>query len=289
MVYRSKHLLLVAGAVFSSCFHTIQCQAFQSPLQLVPPSNHWTDFIPSYHSQSAARRKACSRTQLYFLNINSPDEENRLRPDIFEIQRQDEFLSFLDQDDRICIVKFYASWCKSCQKFGQKYRKLAHELGDQVYFDGTLAHRGKVRFAEAEYSENAKLCKSLKVRKLPTVHIYRKGKGKLVDMTCRPSQFENVIDELNRLLDASGEDISEECKGGNAGVVALPPFYADEFEKPHHADETRDKADDLLFDKTMEDGSNFAEGLLKEVHRKMGKDKVSNGTEEKTQWFPFSF
>ncbi len=186
------------------------------------------------------------------------------------------------------INRFYASWCKSCQKFGQKYHKLAHEMGDQVHFNGTIARRGQVRFAEAEYSENAKLCKSLKVRKLPTVHIYQKGKGKLVDMTCRPSQFQNVIDELNRLLDESGEGVAKVFKGENDGEVASRPFYVNEIEQPLHADETRD-ANEVLFDKTMEDGSNFAESLMKEVQGTAGKNNVNNGKEQKTPWFPFSF
>jgi len=61
-----------------------------------------------------------------------------------------------------------------------------------------------VRFAEAEYSASAKLCKALKVRKLPTVHMYRKGRGKIADMTCKPSLFHLVIDEVHRLMDDPG-------------------------------------------------------------------------------------
>lgn len=118
------------------------------------------------------------------------------RPKIVRITTQKEYVTFLEEDDQICIVKFYADWCKSCQKFGIKYHHLAqHDMSDN-----------NVRFAEVEYTASAQLCKTLKINKLPTCHIYRRGKGKIVDMTCKPSLFHLVVDELNRVLDEAGND-----------------------------------------------------------------------------------
>ena len=74
----------------------------------------------------------------------------------------------------LLLYRFYATWCKSCQRFGLKYRHLARDEGDHII--GTEAedsiavtHTGEVRFAEIEYASSAKLCKTLKVKKLPTV------------------------------------------------------------------------------------------------------------------------
>ena len=103
--------------------------------------------------------------------------------------------------------RFYATWCKSCQKFGQKYRHLAFEEGDHVNIEGETIHTGNVRFAEAEYSASAKLCKSLKVKKLPTVHMYKRGRGKVSDMTVKPSLFHLVVDELHRVLDTDDDNL----------------------------------------------------------------------------------
>ena len=53
--------------------------------------------------------------------------------------------------------RFYASWCKSCQKFGTKYRKLAYDEGDQLNAEGSITQLGNVRFAEVEYTANAQV------------------------------------------------------------------------------------------------------------------------------------
>lgn len=153
------------------------------------------------------------------------DEEDRSRPNIVVIKTHQDYIKFLDEDDRLCVIKFYASWCKSCARFGKRYRHLAFDEGDRINFEGSIYHSGKVRFAEVEYTASAKLCKSLKVRRLPTVHMYRKGKGKIADMTCKPSEFHFVVDEMHRLLDDSG------------GVESSPEMEAGkeiQMEKVHH-------------------------------------------------------
>lgn len=131
------------------------------------------------------------------------DEEDLSRPNVVRLITHEEYVDFIQDDGRVCVVKFYADWCKSCQKFGIKYRHLAHDMGDRVNIDGEIVHWGNVRFAEVEYTASARLCKSLKVNKLPTVHMYQRGKGKIVDMTCKPSLFHLVVDELYRLQNKS--------------------------------------------------------------------------------------
>ena len=89
------------------------------------------------------------------------DERHHSRPNIVVINTHEQYIKFLEEDDRICVIKFFASWCKSCQRFGLSYRALAFEEGDRIDADGNVIHLGNARFAEVEYTAAAKLCKSL--------------------------------------------------------------------------------------------------------------------------------
>lgn len=200
------------------------------------------------------------------LSGKATDEEDRSRPNVVVLKTHEEYVNFLDLDDRLCVVKFYATWCKSCQKFGVKYRHLAFEEGDRIVgMEGTVVHSGEVRFAEVEYSASAKLCKLLKVKKLPTVHMYRKGKGKIVDMTCKPSLFHLVVDEMHRVLDDS--DIAE-----SSDVTELE---AETEQVGAHSNATS-----ASFDRAMVDGSILADEIVASLGKEVPK---------KESWFPFLF
>ena len=126
-------------------------------------------------------------------------------------------------DGRICICKwlllvllicvglfglFIASWCKSCQKFGQKYKKLALNYGDlrDPRDRNKVVDVGKVRFAEVEFNANAKLCRSLGIKRLPYVHFYRGKEGRLAEFSAGPSKFNLVTDMMHELLASSKEE-----------------------------------------------------------------------------------
>jgi thioredoxin-like negative regulator of GroEL len=173
------------------------------------------------------------------MEVNEIGDYRHTRPKIVRITTHEEYVTFLHEDDHICIIKFYADWCKSCQKFGIKYRHLAHEMG------------GNVRFAEVEYTASAQLCKTLKVNKLPTCHIYRRGKGKIVDMTCKPSLFHLVVDELNRVLDEAKNDTTSNVET-NANVIM-------------NDDE---KMKNTTFDMTMVAGSSLGEVIVASLNEK---------------------
>jgi len=128
-----------------------------------------------------------------------------------------------------------------------------------------------VRFAEVEYNTNKDLCKTLKVRSLPTVHMYKKGKGKIAQMTKRPSDFHDVIDEIDRLL--SEEDAEETYTVNHSQIVS----------------------DTALFEDFMKDGTE----MLKEIMTGMKKSKMKEQereekekierTEKEKSWFTFPF
>jgi hypothetical protein len=157
-------------------------------------------------------------------------------------------------------AEFFADWCKSCQKFGAKYRILARDLGDVVEPDGVVVRAGDVRFAEVEYTASARLCRTLKVNKLPTVHVYRAGMGKVVDMTCKPSLFHLVVDELRRVLDEEAKaDANDEAAGSRRGDVATEASF--------HA--------------TMVAGSSLGEELVASLKR----ENEDEGAKKEAKWF----
>ena len=138
----------------------------------------------------------------------------------------DEFMSFLrtdestegsQEDDRICVVRFSAEWCKACKSLDGRYHKLAEKCLE-------LPER-PVRFAEVYYKGNELLCDALGVSKFPSVHVYKGCSGLLRSLTgCKKAKNDdkslqtipvsNMItqlkDELNILLE------EREKSGGNA-------------------------------------------------------------------------
>jgi thioredoxin-like negative regulator of GroEL len=127
---------------------------------------------------------------------------------ITSIHNQDDLFNFLAEDERLCVIKFYAGWCKSCAKFGLKYKQLAHVHGDIVDKSGTVQRNGEVRFAQMEYGENVRLVKSLGIKKLPFVQIYKASTGKIDEFVCGPRDFnEKVVTRVEELLAMSNDEI----------------------------------------------------------------------------------
>ncbi|KAL7472599.1 hypothetical protein ACHAXS_012962 [Conticribra weissflogii] len=121
-------------------------------------------------------------------------------------------------------VKVFASWCKTCQIFDIRYRKLASQLSDQYTLvsdpinsnnNGNnnpqsyqLTRRGPVRFAEMQFDDpnNEEMCRLLNATKLPYILMYKGSKGKVADFQCGPSNFQRLIDEVNEFMDPMDED-----------------------------------------------------------------------------------
>jgi thiol-disulfide isomerase/thioredoxin len=131
-------------------------------------------------------------------------------PLVTRIDSEQAFQEYLQApDDRITVVSFHAAWCKSCQKFGRLYQKLANDRADWVagdakrirkidknkMSDDDILERGAVRLASIEWKANTELCRSLGVTRLPSVHYYQNGR-KLAGFPAGPSKFPLVKDRL---------------------------------------------------------------------------------------------
>ena len=135
---------------------------------------------------------------------------------IFKIQQPEELLEFISEDDRLCVIKVYASWCAACKKFDLRYRKLASKYGDKYTATNATIKEGKIRFAELQYDnpQNTDLCDSvLDTSSFPYILIYKGGKGKVRGFHCTPAKFQLLQNTVEELL---AEEEEEDC--GRGGV-----------------------------------------------------------------------
>jgi hypothetical protein len=104
--------------------------------------------------------------------------------------------------------RIHAAWCKSCQRVGLKFKKLAVDYGDYVQ-DGK-ALEGNIRCAHIEFAVGVTshfIHEQLQVKSLPTLQLY-KGTQKLWQASGH--QAIKVMEaEVKRLLSMSPQDLQE--------------------------------------------------------------------------------
>jgi hypothetical protein len=75
--------------------------------------------------------------------------------------------------------------------------------------DGNILEKGPVRFAEIEFTANANLCRTLEVKRLPYIHIYRGADGLLTEFACGPKRFHLLTEAVTKYLGESGPTEAE--------------------------------------------------------------------------------
>ena len=157
-------------------------------------------------------------------------------PVITHINSAEAFQEYLQApgDDRITVVSFHAAWCKSCQKFGRLYQKLAIDRADWVAGDSkilkinknnknkntVILERGEVRLASIEWKANTELCRLLGVSRLPSVHYYQNGR-KLAGFPAGPSKFQLVKDRLTYYQTLSMAELDFEANLEQGGTLIM--------------------------------------------------------------------
>lgn len=113
--------------------------------------------------------------------------------------------------NHIPAVKVFASWCKTCQVFDLRYRKLANQYRETTR--GGITNYGHVRFAEMQYDNpnNEEMCQLLNATKLPYILIYKGSSGKVDEFQCGPGNFQLLIDKVREYAD-SEEEIAADFK-----------------------------------------------------------------------------
>jgi len=168
-----------------------------------------------------------SNNQDYNIGGNRGQQQQRRGgvPKVFSIRQPQDLLDFVIQDERLSVVKVYASWCKTCAVFDIRYRKLASQLGDthtSTKSDSKLVSSGRARFAEMQFDDpnNEEMCRLLNATKLPYILIYKGSKGKVADFQCGPAKFQMLLDAVNEYADAEGSVAGvgdSTAAGGNVG------------------------------------------------------------------------
>lgn len=137
------------------------------------------------------------------------------KPLVEEISSLDELKWFLEEDERPVVIKYYAKWCKKCQKLGLQFNRLAMETGDRI-LDQQLIY-GDVRFAAIEYTPRSQgfITGELQIQGVPDMQMYV-GTHKLLEAG---SSVKNVRTELALLETMSHGDVLKRAEEADDGVL----------------------------------------------------------------------
>ena len=116
---------------------------------------------------------------------------------ISEIEGKENLLRTLDENaDKLVVIKYFASWCRSCRSMKPRFERVASDWGSRA------------RFFEVEYDKNKELCRDdLNLLALPTVQIYAGGAAGLLDtFSCGPSKVITLVDKLENYSVAMAAD-----------------------------------------------------------------------------------
>eukprot|EP00525_Craspedostauros_australis_P013157 CAMPEP_0198110190 /NCGR_PEP_ID=MMETSP1442-20131203/2204_1 /TAXON_ID= /ORGANISM="Craspedostauros australis, Strain CCMP3328" /LENGTH=213 /DNA_ID=CAMNT_0043766141 /DNA_START=519 /DNA_END=1160 /DNA_ORIENTATION=+ len=140
----------------------------------------------------------------------------RKKPSITSLHSLDELKYFLEDDDRLTVVKFYAPWCKSCKKLDIHFNNLASKIGDGVVARQMV--KGDVRFAQIAFGDATReLMENLKIAGLPTMQLYHRD-HKLWNVAGH-TNTKSLQSELGRLEALSQNDLEEYGEEIDDGVL----------------------------------------------------------------------
>jgi len=125
---------------------------------------------------------------------------------------------FLEDDERPVVIKFYAKWCKKCQRLGRHFDRLAMDMGDCIVDQQMID--GDVRFAAIEFTPASQefLTNELQIQGLPTVQLYV-GTRKLFDES-GASGMKKISQELEHIEEMSHEELLERAEAADDGVLS---------------------------------------------------------------------
>lgn len=163
-----------------------------------------TSFTVSSIRIDPSKASGCSRGLFLFRSDRLVDPRASVDPNIVSVESHADWSElFLDEEDgdkeqmQLTAVTFTASWCKFCQKFKQMWsRKCARKYSDRV------------KFASVDYPTNKKLCKSMGIRKLPTIRLYYTG-DLLTSFPCGPKSFKLAQERLVSYVDMTPVELEQ--------------------------------------------------------------------------------
>ena len=131
----------------------------------------------------------------------------------------------------IVVVRFHASWCKSCKAAYPLFHKLATEYNDNNNTGG-----GIVKFVEVPLTkETAYLHEGLGVPSVPFGHVYYPNVGLVEERKLNRkvfNDFKSVLkDYVRGSCDIPSEEEEEEDKGEDGGIKNQEYYYGGEWQE----------------------------------------------------------
>jgi len=105
-------------------------------------------------------------------------------PNFKRIESREEFdntISFGIHDYKMVVVRFYATWCKSCRAMQPLFRRLVYRHSDILFVEVAVSDRTKF------------VIDDLGVEKLPSGHIYVPGIGLAERMSISKKNFPDLV------------------------------------------------------------------------------------------------
>lgn len=137
----------------------------------------------------------------------------------------------VNEQHSIVVVRFHASWCKSCKAAYPLFHKLATE-----YNDNNNTGSGIVKFVEVPLTkETAYLHEGLGVPSVPFGHVYYPNVGLVEERKLNRkvfNDFKSVLkDYVRGSCDIPSEEEEEEDKGEDEGMKNKEYYYGGEWQE----------------------------------------------------------
>lgn len=144
-----------------------------------------------------------------------PKPSKRTKTFVEDITSLNELKWFLEEDERPVVIKFYAKWCKKCQRLGLHFDRLAMEMGDRIVDQQFVD--GDVRFAAIAYNQESHdfITEDLQIRGFPTLQMYV-GTRKLLE---GGSSIKSIRNELAVVDEISHGELLERAEEADDGVL----------------------------------------------------------------------
>jgi thioredoxin-related protein len=157
----------------------------------------------------------CSRGGYSYKSQSSPSRLNAHAslPMPTEITSHVDWMELLHghDDDRLTLVLFKASFCKSCHRLELDWRHKIVPQQQQQQPPGTANNNHpNLELATVEFTKNRDLFKKLGVQGLPAVHFYHRGRL-LTGYPCPPKEFPRIMESLCYYLNASPSELEFEA------------------------------------------------------------------------------
>jgi len=141
----------------------------------------------------------------YIPNILRKEKtEKKKQHNVEEIVTLHDYKDYVvDEPDRLVVVRFYATWCRSCKMTAPAFYQLAKKLGSEVKFAQVPLTR-----------ETAHIHEGLGVKSTPFAHIYHPAVGLVEELKMGRKTFADFKKTLMTYVEGSCEvswdDIEEE-------------------------------------------------------------------------------